>query len=139
MANVQKVLSFFPNVCEDQILRLNSIIEDGQLSKKNKAIISWTTARSNNALFSLQESKRRLEEFDISFIDIEKRNLKDKELAIIKFAKKLTETPQIIVDKDVNDLKEFYNDFEVAEIVYLIGFFNFLDRFTETLSFKVLD
>lgn len=132
----ERALAVFPEICRQQNSRLKSIEEDGSIDKRIKTIISWTSARHNNALFSLSESYKKLLELrmDPSLLD-----LNESEESVVIFTKKLTQDPQIITDNDINNLKEFYKDNEIAEIIYLVGFFNMIDRFTETLNCRVLN
>jgi alkylhydroperoxidase family enzyme len=65
-------------------------------------------------------------------------NLEPQEKLVALFAAKLTAHPQKITDQDIEQLREHFTDQQTAEIVYLIGAANMLDRLTETLSLRAL-
>lgn len=131
----ERALAVFPEICKQQNYRLKSIREDGTVNNKIKAIIAWTSARHNNALFSLSESYKELLKLKI---DPSLLTLDECDEVVINFTKKLTQNPQVITDSDINNLRKFYKDNEIAEMIYLIGFFNMFDRFTETLGCGIL-
>jgi alkylhydroperoxidase family enzyme len=133
----QKALAVFPTIGKQWIDCLKSMEEEGNLNKRVKAIISWTTAQQNKAYVSLEQSLNKMDELNIDPSDIEEMSVSDSEKAIITFTKKLTEYPQFIGDEDINKLKKFYEDKQIAEIIYLIGTCNMFDRFTETLKIKI--
>lgn len=53
------------------------------------------------------------------------------ERAVFALARKVTIAPASIVDNDVAELRQYYSDHQVAEVVYHIALAAFFDRLTE--------
>ena len=60
--------------------------------------------------------------------------LDDKEKAVVRFAKEVTEDVAAS-DESINQLRKYFNDSQIAELTMVIGVFNVLTRFADT--FKV--
>lgn len=60
--------------------------------------------------------------------------LDEKEKAVVRFAKEVTEDVSAS-DESINQLRKFFNDSQIAELTLVIGVFNVLTRFADT--FKV--
>ena len=60
--------------------------------------------------------------------------LDEKEKAVVRFAKEVTEDVSAS-DESINQLRRYFNDSQVAELTLVIGVFNVLTRFADT--FKV--
>lgn len=138
----ERAFATFPEVGKKQLAGLKSMETEGNLSPKIKAIIAWTTARNNHAIATLAVAKKRFEKLGFSEADIaavdQGNNLEPQEKLVSLFAAKLTAHPQKITDQDIEQLREHFTDKQTAEIVYLIGAANMLDRLTETLGLRAL-
>lgn len=138
----ERALATFPQVGRKQLDGLRSMESEGHLSPKIKAIIAWTSARNNHAIATLAVAKKRFEKLGISEADMaaidQGNNLEPQEKLVALFAAKLTSHPQKITDQDIEQLREHFTDQQTAEIVYLIGAANMLDRLTETLGLRAL-
>ncbi|MGH7792062.1 MAG: carboxymuconolactone decarboxylase family protein [Thermodesulfobacteriota bacterium] len=60
--------------------------------------------------------------------------LNEKEKAVVRFAKEVTEDVSAS-DESINQLRRYFNDSQIAELTLVIGVFNVLTRFADT--FKV--
>jgi len=60
--------------------------------------------------------------------------LDEKEKAVVRFAKEVTEDVAAS-DESINQLRKYFNDSQIAELTMVIGVFNVLTRFADT--FKV--
>ena len=60
--------------------------------------------------------------------------LNEKEKAVVRFAKEVTEDVSAS-DESLNQLRRYFNDSQIAELTLVIGVFNVLTRFADT--FKV--
>lgn len=139
LASWERALSVFPKVGGQQVRAANVILsQDSALTARQKCELLWFTARQNHAHASLSLAFDRLQEqglsvAEISDIDELKTDSVASKLAW-QFAQKLSSTPQQISDADIQTLRKHYTDHQVAEMVYVIGLGNLLDRFTATLS-----
>lgn len=136
--NWERALATFPEVGKRQWDAIQSMNNEGHLSPKVKALIAWTSARHNIASTTLRFAHQRLLQAGVTESDIERldrgEGLTTDEEMVRQFTIKLTEHPQRITDADIENLRQKFNDQQVAEIVYLIGAANMLDRLTETLA-----
>lgn len=138
IAKWERALATFPEVGKKQWDGIQSMKNEGHLSDKVKALIAWTSARHNVASTTLRMAYERLEKLGMSESDMERldrqEGLNATEQLVVRFTAKLTDHPQFITDADIEQLRSEFTDQQVAEIVYLIGAANMLDRFTETLA-----
>ena len=115
-----------------------AMAREGKTPIDLRILITWVTARENRAWYAAGHARARYlasggdESLLYSLADIEKGTTPAKAEAL-RFAQKLTSLPHQINDADVTRLKEFFTDFEVAEIIQLTGDSNAFDRFTEAL------
>jgi uncharacterized peroxidase-related enzyme len=61
----------------------------------------------------------------------------EKERAALRYADKLTRTPQAITDGDFAPLKKEFSDAEIVDIHLLAGLANLTNRFTDPLGLEV--
>lgn len=132
-------LALFPNTATSQLRFLKAIESDGQLSKPLKARLFWVAARHNRAWYALGQAERWLESLGESTDDLytfeeSPEAFSAAEQAALKFAARLTNQPQSIVDEDIAALRANYPDTEVAQIVNVVCVANMFDRLTETLA-----
>jgi alkylhydroperoxidase family enzyme len=112
---------------------------DGRLSPRLKAQLSWITARENRAWYAAGHAQRRLLKLGADSqaayeLDSDLTRFTPAEQAAFRFARKLTSSPRSIVDADIAGLRKLYGDHEVAEIVHVVCAANMFDRFTEALQ-----
>jgi hypothetical protein len=102
-------------------------------------LIAWVSARENRAWYAAGHARARYrasggdEAALYSIADLEKAATTAGHAEALRFARKLTSAPHTIVDEDIARLKQYFNDFEVAEIIQLTCDANAFDRFTEAL------
>ena len=59
------------------------------------------------------------------------------EQQVLKFTRKLTVAPQLIVDSDISRLREHFSDSEVAEVVHRVTTAAYFDRLTESAGLQL--
>ena len=136
IANWVRLLANFPVHGKARIEGLIAVQTKGKLPPQLKAEMDWAAAREDRAWYALSLAKARLaalgwSEDQIFALDEAEAKLPAGEQAAVRFARKLTSTPQVIVDEDIAELRKHFGDFEVAEIVHHITQAAFLDRVTE--------
>lgn len=115
-----------------------AMAREGKTPPDLRILIAWISARENRAWYSMGHARARYlasggkEDLLYSFADLEK-SATASNAEVLRFARKLTSTPQTIDDADIARLKESFDDYEVAEIIQLICDANAFDRFTESL------
>lgn len=115
-----------------------AMAREGKTPSDLRILIAWVTARENRAWYAAGHARARYlaaggdEAVLYSFADLVNGATPAKAEAL-RFAQKLTSLPHQIDDADVARLKEFFTDFEIAEIIQLTADANAFDRFTESL------
>ena len=67
--------------------------------------------------------------------DFEKSELfSEAERSALRFAQAASAVPNMVTDADFADLRQFYTDFQVVEIVGVISMFGFLNRWNDTMA-----
>ena len=114
----------------------------GRLSPKLKAEIAYVAARNDRAWYALGHAVRRLKDLGldqhaIAALDHPGDDLPPGERAALALAQKLTVNPALITDADIEGLRKYYPDPEVAEIVYHVTQAAFFDRLTEAAGLRL--
>ena len=61
-------------------------------------------------------------------------------MAICNFAKKLTETPNLVDKQDIELLKSYdFSDKDISQIVQIIAYFNYINRVADGLGLEPED
>ena len=61
-------------------------------------------------------------------------------MAICNFAKKLTETPNLVNKQDIELLKSYdFSDKDISQIVQIIAYFNYINRVADGLGLEPED
>jgi alkylhydroperoxidase family enzyme len=107
-----------------------------------QTMIFWVVSRCNNCTYCMghQETKLAtagLSEEKIAALDGDWSEFTPAERAALGFAKKLTLTPQEVKPADVEELRRFYNDAQILEILVVTGNFNAMNRWTGAVESQV--
>ena len=70
--------------------------------------------------------------------DYERSDLfSDAERAALRVAQSAGQVPNAVTDADMDDLKKYFSDEQIVEIVSVIAFFGFLNRFNDTMDLDI--
>ncbi|HXG09187.1 MAG TPA: hypothetical protein VNK04_05300, partial [Gemmataceae bacterium] len=142
--NWMRLLAHFPKAGGYKIQGVVAEAAKGKLDPRLKAQISWICARHDRAWYALGQARRRLlalgeSEESIWALDGDWKSFTEPERLTFDFARKLTVAPASITDADVAQLRKFYTDSQVAEIVYRVGSAAFFNRVTEACGLPLED
>ncbi len=115
------------------------ILQHEELSPKLKLQIMYLTALLNRSWFNVADAEMRLELVSFPASDlIDRRNssFSEAEQIVFDFAEKLTVSPHLISDDDINQLRTHFTDRQTAQIVHVIAMCNSFDRFCEVLGLR---
>jgi len=129
------------------VRNLDVMLNDPELSTDLKLQILWTTARNNRGWFALSLANQKLlakgwtQKSIDELIDVESTSSGSESSSsgpstrmVLDFATKLTNTPHMMTDGDIAELRKDFTDRQTAQIVHVVCVGNALDRFTETLG-----
>jgi alkylhydroperoxidase family enzyme len=116
--------------------------EKGRLAPRMRAQIAWIAARHDRAWYALDQAAKRLKalgqsDSEIFALENPSAGFTPAEQQVFKFTRKLTVSPQWIVDSDISKLREHFSDTEVAEIVHRVTTAAYFDRVTESAGLPV--
>ncbi len=137
LPNWVRLLVHFPKAGPARIATLRISETKGALPARLNAQLAWVSARADRAWYALAHARERLRGlgvhddaiFAIDRADASRFTLGER--AAFAFASKLTVDPARIGDADFNELKKYYSDSEIAEMIYHVNHDLFFDRVTE--------
>jgi alkylhydroperoxidase family enzyme len=137
-----RLLADFPKGGKAWVAQTYHAETKGRISPKLKAEIAYVAARHDRAWYALGHAIRRLKELGldddaIDALDRPGDSIPQPEQAVLALARKLTVDPALITDADIEGLRKFYPDSEVAEIVYHVTQAAFFDRLTEAAGLRL--
>lgn len=139
--NWVRLLATFPKAGGSRVSGMKAAAEKGNLTPRVKALIAWSAAREDRAIYALnvaRETLRALGMKDDAIFEIDAdRNLTEAEALVVKFSRKLSSRPASVTDADVAGLRKHFKDAEVAEVVHHVCNAAFFDRATEAANLPV--
>ena len=140
LPNWVRLLANFPKAGPARVATLRTSETKGNLPPKLKAQLAWVSGRADRAWYALAHARDRLRALgvdDDSIFAIDQASepkFTPGECAAFAFARKLTVDPALIDDADFSDLKKYYSDSEIAELIYHVNHDVFFNRVTEAAN-----
>jgi alkylhydroperoxidase family enzyme len=137
LPNWARLLANFPKAGPARIASLQTSASKGNLPAKLNAQLAWVSARADRAWYALAHAANRLRVLgldDDAIFAIDQASepkFTPGQRAAFAFARKLTVDPALISDADFDDLKRYYSDSEIAELIYHVNHDVFFNRLTE--------
>ena len=137
LPNWVRLLANFPKAGPARIASLRTSETKGNLPAKLNAQLAWVSARADRAWYALAHARDRLRSLgldDDAIFAIDQASdsrFTPGERTAFAFARKLTVDPALIGDADFDDLKKYYSDSEIAELIYHVNHDVFFNRVTE--------
>jgi uncharacterized peroxidase-related enzyme len=129
MANCEDVLIGF-------FLMFKAIMDDAPVDKLLKWKIALKISDLNKCEFCVSIAKQQLKTFGLTDEEIKNialQNLSEKEKIAIEYAEASTKHAYNIDPEIMKRMKEHYNDAQIVEISSVVGLFNFINRFNDSL------
>jgi len=127
--------------CEDVLIgfftMFKAIMDDAPVNKLLKWRIALKISDLNKCEFCVSIAKQQLKTFSLSdeeIENIESQNLSDKEKIALEYAVASTEHAYNIDSKVMEKMKKHYTDEQIVEISSVVGLFNFINRFNDSLG-----
>jgi AhpD family alkylhydroperoxidase len=111
-------------------------MDDAPLPKILKWKVAEVVSNLNECAFCLDVTHSQLKQFGLSNEQIEKIEETDdqKEKIAMEFAKAATKEAYKIDPEIIGKIKENFNDSELVELAAVIGLFNYINRFNDSLG-----
>ena len=127
--------------CEDVLIgfftMFKAVMDDAPVDKLLKWRIALIISDINKCEFCVSVAKQQLITFGLGekeIKNIETHNLSDKEKVAIEYAKAASEHAYNIDPKIMKKMKKQYSDAQIVEISSVVGLFNFINRFNDSLG-----
>jgi uncharacterized peroxidase-related enzyme len=139
--NLLRVLARKPEILRALRELRRVTISDGKVSKELKNMVAQLSSLSagcnycaaHNAGFAIDmglsaEKEDQLWNYETSDLFTEA------ERAALRLAQSAVQTPNAVTDEDFDNLKQFYDEEEIVELLSVIGVFGFYNRVNDTLA-----
>jgi len=126
--------------CEDILIGFFTLfqatMDDSPVNKLLKWKVAYKVSEMNKCDFCISVSKVKLKEFGLSDQEVKEigNALTKKEETALKYAEAATQHAYNIDKQVFNEMKENFSDEQIVEITSVIGLFNFINRFNDSLG-----
>jgi len=126
--------------CEDVLIgfftMFKAIMDDAPVDKMLKWRIALKISDLNKCQFCVSVAKVQLKNFGLTDEEIDniKRPLSEKEQIAMDYAVDSTQYAYNIDEQVLKKMKQFYTDAQIVEISSVVGLFNFINRFNDSLG-----
>jgi len=130
MANCEDVLIGF-------FIMFKAIMDDAPVDKLLKWRIALKISDLNKCDFCVSIARQQLKVFGLTkeeIKDIELQNLSEKEKVALEYAVASTKHAYNINPEMMERMKKYYTDEQIVEISSVVGLFNFINRFNDSLG-----
>jgi len=141
LAAIEQLLTTIKTAGKDWADQVRDAHRVGKLDSALKAKIAFVAAQEDHAWDMQDDALVQLAANNVSpetayalRIDLNNPSRTDATSAALKFSLKLTSQPQIMTDRDIADLEQYFDAQEIAEIVYHTGLAAMLNRLTLVAS-----
>ena len=152
-----ETLGFCPNSIKTMFIRpqiayafinLNKAVMEnkGKVSSKLKRLIGYITSMVSGCKYCQAHTIRAADRYGASKSQIEEiwnfrdsNNFSDKEKVALEFAILASSVPNQVNKKISEELKKYWNDGEIVEILGVISLFGFLNRWNDSMGTPIED
>ena len=126
--------------CEDVLvgffMMFKAVMDDAPVEKSLKWKIAYRISEMNKCEFCVSVSAMQMKAMGLSDEEISKfnDNLNEAEQTAMDYAIASTEHAYNIDSKIIEKMKKYYNDAQIVEISSVVGLFNFINRFNDSLE-----
>ena len=132
MANRPAILDLFEKL-------FSVTMGPGLVEQDNKWKMAYRISKLNKCQLCIGIVENQLKKMGVSKEDMdevvnhEKTKMKPDEKIAVKYAEKVTEDATKVDDEFFKELKKYYNDAQIVELTSVIGLFNYVNRFNDSL------
>ncbi len=141
--NMFRTMAHRPQIFETIITHMDAVLKTGTLSTALKELVIVRTSQLNRTSYCLASHStlaRRLGWTDDQLADLfhaaASPLFSDSEKAAIHLAEKMTTDPHSYTDAELANLRSFYSEGEIIELMAAIGLFNYFNRFNDLLRME---
>ncbi|PID63083.1 MAG: peroxidase [Ignavibacteriae bacterium] len=143
LSNIMKAQSLDPNSLKNHLdLYLSVMFNETTLKREERELISVVVSVLNNCSYCINHHAEALNKFwkdeekvKRLIANYKKIDFSIRELAILNYAEKLTVTPGLVTEIDIQNLRiHNISDEEILNINLIVSYFNFVNRIANGLG-----
>jgi len=133
-----KVMAHRPEILKEFTELFRVIMGKGELEPEMKWKIAYTVSQTLRCPFCVDVTTKMLKKFGVKDAMIERlkeiKELSVKEKEVLELVKDVTVDAHLDRPELFEKLREKFNEAQIVEIVSVIGLFNYINRFNNTLA-----
>src|SRR5512146_1902994 len=139
--NMFRVMAHRPEIFATMQAHFGAVLNTGTVSTKLKELIIVRTSQVNNTQYCL--ASHTILARNLGWSDEQLKNLADwptrtdftpAEKAALRLAETVTRDAHAVSDEQFAELRSFYSEGEIVELLCAIGLFNYFNRFNNALQ-----
>ena len=141
--NMFRVMAHRPQIFETMQAHFAAVLKTGTVPEKLKELIILRTSQVNQTPYC--EASHSALARNLGWTDSQLSRLSDwqtcdeftpAEKAALRLAETVTRDPHGVTDEQFSELRSFYSEGEVVELLCAIGLFNYFNRFNNALQMQ---
>jgi uncharacterized peroxidase-related enzyme len=133
-----KVMAHSPKIVKEFIELFKVIMDEGKIEPDLKWKMAYLISETLKCPFCVSVTTKMLKKFGAdgkTMEDVkEMKNLSETEREILELVKDITEDGHLDRPEIFEKLKEKFNSAQIVELISVIGLFNYINRFNNTLG-----
>jgi len=133
-----KVMANRPEILKEFNELFKSVMGEGEIETKLKWKMAYTVSNALRCPFCVDVTSKMMVKMGADESEIENikemKNLSQEEEDILKLVKDVTDNANVDDPETFSRLRERMSDAQIVELVSVIGLFNYINRFNNTLA-----
>jgi uncharacterized peroxidase-related enzyme len=141
--NMFRVMAHRPEIFSTMMAHFAAVLNTGTVSTKLKELIIVRTSQVNQTPYCLASHTilaRSLGWTDEQLAHLaewrERSDFTPAEKAAVRLAETVTRDAHVVTDEQFAELREYYSEGEIVELLCAIGLFNYFNRFNDALHME---
>ncbi len=141
--NMFRTMAHRPEILRTMIAHFEAILQTGTVSLKLKELLIVRTSQINRCEYCLGSHTQIAEKLGWSREQLsdlanyaQREDFSPAEKAALRLAEQMTLDSDHIPEKDFAELRRFYDEGEIIELMAAIGLFNYFNRFNNALQME---
>ncbi|MGI8772713.1 MAG: carboxymuconolactone decarboxylase family protein [Acidobacteriaceae bacterium] len=141
--NMFRTVAHRPRILETMIAHMEAVLNTGTLPTKLKELVIVRTSQMNACEYCLASHSLLAKKLGYSAEQIEalphfeeRTDFTEGEKAALRLAERLTRNERPLTEPELAELKRFFDEGEIVELMAASGLFNYFNRFNNLLAME---
>jgi uncharacterized peroxidase-related enzyme len=141
--NMFRTVAHRPQILETMIAHMEAVLTTGTLPTKLKELVVVRTSQMNACEYCLASHSLLAKKLGYSEEQLaglphfeERSDFSEAEKAALRLAERLTRNERPLTEAELADLRRFYDEGEIVELMAASGLFNYFNRFNNLLAME---